>query len=47
MQKIGNKTVYITLEENLDPCHTHWWYGVYNAHSQKHEKIGLNICPGV
>jgi hypothetical protein len=46
MQKIGNKTVYITIED-LDPCHTHWWYGMYNAYSQKYEKIGLNICLGV
>lgn len=22
MQKIGNKTVYITIEENLDACRT-------------------------
>jgi hypothetical protein len=47
MQKIGNKTVYITIEENLDPSHTALVTWDVQRAFTKARKIGLNICPGV
>jgi hypothetical protein len=47
MQKIGNNTVYITIEENLDPCHTALVAWDVQRAFTKARKIGLNICPGV
>ena len=47
MQKIGNKTVHITIEENLDPCHTALMAWDVQRAFTKARKIELNICSGV
>ena len=35
MRKIGDKIVYNTIEEIIDPCIQHWCSGMCNAHLQK------------